>query len=304
MEYSNDLVKKAYKKLKCSVYFDKTQLLLRQQIVEFEDGDIDAKLDKIYSALTNSKKWKQLQGEILDSISVKVFPKSIVGTRNKKNASEGSHDDRRSVSLLTNREPEEIQIDKLQSFINMRVEGHILGVLWLLAIGWKLDKDLYENSYGNRLRKLIIRELEKDDGKISYSPYLFEPYFQQYESWRDSALELAQNSINKNQDVIIVTMDFKRFFYSVDLNEEAFDKIWNETTASEEQNTKDIWAKRLNSFVQQVISRYSECYYDGDKVRNILPIGFLPSNVLGDWCLKRFDKAVSDGWNPLYFGRY
>lgn len=304
MEYSNDLVKKAYKKLKCSVYFDKTQLLLRRQIVEFEDRDIDTKLDRIYYALVNDREWEQMQEEILDSISLRIFPKSIVGTKNNKNDSQGSQDNGKGVSLITNRVPEETEIGKLQYFIDMRVEGHILGVLWLLTIGWKLDKDLYENSYGNRLRKLIIRELEKDNSKISYSPYLFEPYFQQYENWRDSALELAQNSINKNQDVIVFTMDLKRFFYSVDLDKEAFDKIWNETAASEEQNTEDIYAKRLNSFVQKVISRYSECYYHGDKVRNILPIGFLPSGVLGNWCLKRFDKAVSDGWNPLYFGRY
>lgn len=93
----------------------------------------------------------------------------------------------------------------------MDVEGHILGVLWLLTIGWKLDRSLYDKSYGNRLRKLVIQELEEENN-ISYSPYLFEPYFQQYESWRDAALEFAQNSINKDQDVVVFTMDFESFF--------------------------------------------------------------------------------------------
>lgn len=30
--------------LQCSVYFDKTQLILRDRIIEFEDGGIDGKL--------------------------------------------------------------------------------------------------------------------------------------------------------------------------------------------------------------------------------------------------------------------
>lgn len=35
-----------------------------------------------------------------------------------------------------------------------------------------------------------------------------------------------------------------------------------------------------------------------------MPIGFLPSNVLGNWFLNSFDNAIVDGWNPIYFGRY
>lgn len=41
MEYTEELVRKAYKKLKCSIYFDKTQLLLRQQLVEYENGSVN-----------------------------------------------------------------------------------------------------------------------------------------------------------------------------------------------------------------------------------------------------------------------
>lgn len=326
MEYSEDLVRKAYKKLKCSVYFDKTQLLLRQQIVEFEDSKIDEKLDEIYDALVNGgEKWDTLQERILKGISFKAFPKSLVAPKKKENRNE-SEERQEGVVLVTNRVPEETKIEKLQYFISMDVEGHILGVLWLLAIGWRLDRSLYENSYGNRLRKLVIQELEEENN-ISYSPYLFEPYFQQYEGWRDTALEYAQNSINKNQDVIVFTMDFERFFYNVDLNENAFQEILedagllkeqeetgetdNQDTDSEESSSHGLGnegisdqEKRLNSFVQEVIFNFSGLFADRFQGRKFLPIGFLPSNVLANWCLKRFDKAVSDGWNPLYFGRY
>ena len=312
MKCSEDLVKKAYKKLKCSVYFDKTQLLLRQQIVEFETASINEKINKIYSALTGGDdEWKQFQDTILNGISFKTFPKSLVPAHPR--VTEGNAAQPPKAVLITNSVPETTNIEKVQYFINMSVEGHVLGVLWLLAIGWKLDKDLYDKAYGNRLRKLIIRELEENNN-ISYSPYLFEPYFQQYESWRDSALELAQNSISKDQDVVVFTMDFHRFFYSVDLNENAFDRIKKDTCLSEEREAGDTeetgnynvkkWEERLNLFVQKVIEQYSTLFNNEFDGRKILPIGFLPSNVLGNWCLQRFDKAVADGWNPLYYGRY
>ncbi|MDE6750856.1 MAG: hypothetical protein K2K21_17590 [Lachnospiraceae bacterium] len=326
MEYSEDLVKKAYKKLKCSVYFDKTLLLLRQQIVEFEDRKIDEKLSKICDALINGgEKWDTLQKNILKSISYRAFPKSLV-TSKSKDSQNGFGERQEGVLLVTNHVPEEIEIDRLQYFISMDVEGHILGVLWLLTIGWRLDRSSYEKSYGNRLRKLVIQEL-KEENNISYSPYLFEPYFQQYESWRDSALEFAQNSINKDQDVVVFTMDFESFFYNVDLSEEAFKKILEEvdkskaldektvdvdnkntigegTQSGDTKNKSVIFEERLNSFVKEVIFKFSGLFSDKYQGRKFLPIGFLPSNVLANWCLKYFDKAVSNGWNPLYFGRY
>lgn len=297
------LVEKAYKKLKCSVYFDKTQLLLRQQILEFENEELDEKLKKIGSALKSDSEWKKLENEILNSISFKEFPKNLAALKRNDDEKEEN-----TAAFVTNYVPEETKVKKIQYFINMNVEGHVLGILWLLSIGWKLDKELYDKAYGNRMRKLIISELEERQD-VSFSPYLFEPYFQQYESWRDSALELAQNSINRDQDVIVFTMDFERYFYSVDANKKVFDSIMEilekeDKTLDSREVSRDAYARKLNSFVQKVIERYSSLFGEEFGGRKILPIGFLPSNVLGNWCLHKFDKAVCDGWNPLYYGRY
>ena len=30
----------------------------------------------------------------------------------------------------------------------------------------------------------------------------------------------------------------------------------------------------------------------------------MPSNVLANECLHKFDNAILDGWNPIYYGRY
>jgi hypothetical protein len=53
-----------------------------------------------------------------------------------------------------------------------------------------------------------------------------------------------------------------------------------------------------------VIDQYALLFDSSFEGRRILPIGFLPSNVIGNWCLNRFDNAIVDGWNPVYYGRY
>lgn len=38
--------------------------------------------------------------------------------------------------------------------------------------------------------------------------------------------------------------------------------------------------------------------------RCILPIGFAPSNIIANYALSKFDKAIVNELNPLYYGRY
>ena len=102
----------------------------------------------------------------------------------------------------------------------MPVEGHILGVVWIMLIGWQLDKE-YTNCYGNRIREKLYNELS---GNVTFSPYLFEPYYQKYESWRDKALDIAQEHL-KRDNVLITTLDFTRFYYSVDISHEFMESL-------------------------------------------------------------------------------
>lgn len=285
----SELIKKAYKKLKSSVYFDKTQLVLRDQIVEFEgdisESDLENHLEKLWDKFATSadKEWNKAESKLLNSIGSLSFPKKLAEDK---------------CSIIMNTVNEITEIKEIQNFFQASVDVHILGVLWLLLIGWQIDKETYEHSYGNRIRKNLINELSK---KPTYSPYLFEPYFEQYESWRDTALKHAEKCIDRQQDVVIITMDFRRFYYSVDFDESSRDTILDDANIEAEDL---ILFRRVNNFIYKVIEKYSANFkneYDG---RNILPIGFLPSNVLANWCLKNFDKAVVDGWNPVYFGRY
>ena len=198
------LIKQSFKKLKSSVFFDKTQLVLRDKLVAYETSpDFENKLSELATKILSlDLDWD----EIINSINVLTFPKKI---------NRGDNDTKNEPKFITNIINKSTEIDDIQCFLDMDVEGYILGVAWLLTVGYKFDNELYEHSYGNRMRKNVINEF----GKATYSPYLFEPYFQQYESWRDTAINFTQKSLNKNQDVVVLMLDFKRFFYQVDITE-------------------------------------------------------------------------------------
>lgn len=291
-----EYVKIAYKKLKASVYFDKTQLPLRDKITTFESrSQIGEKLEQIANALSGTNaEWEQYQEARLKSVRAFVFPKKLK--------------DIGQDMVILNGESTPIEMEAPQYFIDLDVEGHILSVLWVLSVGIALDpggeSGMYEHSYGNRLKKHLISERS---GEITYSPGLFEPYFSQYESWRDKGLEYAQKRLKDEQDALILTLDFKGFFYSVDLQKKDFDGFLKKLDVVEPER----WQKRVNEFVFQVIRAYSEklrgcCAGTRLSVekRNVLPIGFLPSNILANWVLTPFDNAVIERWNPTYYGRY
>ena len=107
-------------------------------------------------------------------------------------------------------------------------------------------------------------------------------YFEQYESWRDKAMTEASKHLSLDQDVVIITMDFRRFYYSVDMDEAAFNKMFNDANI-DEIDDNFTYLKRLNKFVCDVIKTYS-IQFDSDeyKERHVLPIGFLPSNVIAN----------------------
>ena len=288
----------AFKKLKATIFFDKTQLPMRDSLVLYENEMIDDKLFGLEQALFHGIKWEETEQEILDSIGVLIYPKSMKAV-----------DDQ---TAIFNSDSIPIEMDRPQYFIDLSPAGHILGTLWVLEYGVKLDQNagetdgnegMYQHSYGNRLRKNLINP---ETGDYTYAPGLFEPYFSQYESWRDTALEHAEKRLNDKQDALILTLDFKIFFYSVDIQSEWFDHFVSDYDVQEE------WKIRLNRFVFKVIERYSQelrsIHTDSEILslsnRNVLPIGFLPSNILSNVVLTPFDNVVIDKLNPVYYGRY
>lgn len=303
----------AYKKLKNSIFFDKSNVITRNDLVEFEYGDQwENKLKDLAASLTDSAKWESKVKEILEAINIFTLPKTINNITDKE----------KNKVIFNKNYNEKINIKDFQYMIDMPIEGHILGVLWILLIGRYLDEDdkMYKHSYGNRLR----RSMFKKGKKPTYYPGMFEPYFSQYTAWRDNGIDIAREHLDKGDDIIILTMDLQRYYYSVNYQQDEFDnmlQVLKGENDDEESEETDVLT-RIHNFVFNVIRSYScklrsECNDEGlwitdnsiqqnseEHANNVLPIGFLPSCILANYRLNVLDKQINSRWNPLYYGRY
>ena len=78
MSIDGKLFKIAYKKLKSSVYYDKTQAILRYELVNCEAGieDIEKYLDKFAESFADADKRNLLTKEILSTITYRAFQRN------------------------------------------------------------------------------------------------------------------------------------------------------------------------------------------------------------------------------------
>lgn len=245
------LFQKAYKKLKSDAYYDKTKVILKKDIVEFENEEkLDMRLFDIQNHLINTDNdvWEEYINEkILNGIKCIILPKKI-----KRNREENS-------GIISNIESESksINVNEYQSFMQLPVIGHILSVVWVLTIGAAIDEGVI-HCYGNRLREELHTSYDycKFKRRITFSPYLFKPYYLQYENWQDSALKIAEQHIKNHDDILIFTLDFHRFYYGLDVDNNFEKYVLEESGLSEDDkdDTDEQKAlKRLNTLIFKII---------------------------------------------------
>ena len=277
-------IEDAYRKLKGSVYLDKTVPFLRMRIVDYERGEVDKKIEYIYEVLHDEVKWEIFKTNILETIRVLTFPKKIEVKNDNVIEDE--------PIVISNISGSDVIIEKYNNFIDMCVEGHIIGILWILTIGYKMDNDLYQNCYGNRLNDNLVF----DNQKTTASPSLFKPYFNQYENWRNKGLKWAESVVNNQKKSVIITMlDLTRYYYNIEITEQVFRNM----TDMFYDNKNEV-LNRLNYCVYDVIRTYSKLC--GCKNEYMLPIGFLPSSIISNYYLKNIDVklAKSEGGSILW----
>ena len=119
-----DYIRMAYKKLKASVYFDKTQLVLLNKIVNFEAAGVEDALTKLEAKLTGKKEiWNSCESGILSKVGTLVYPKELHDCSKE----DEDHGDKEEY-VIFNMDNEPIKLERAQYFIDLPVEGHILAV--------------------------------------------------------------------------------------------------------------------------------------------------------------------------------
>ncbi|HUN01340.1 MAG TPA: hypothetical protein PLS00_00685 [Niabella sp.] len=252
---------------------------------------------KVFTAALNTFHDKPKYFEnFLSKIKAKFLPKNI-------------KDDKKESKIITNkRTADKYVIERSSVFIDAPIEIHLISVLWILKKGVDLDRELFEGSLGNRL----ILNKEKD--KVVQGSGLFKPYPKQYQKWRDDAVKAAKEQLGKKEDVLIVNLDIRDFFYSVRMPKE--DIIGRRSSVKRKKpNSLDnlyyIFGKIHEVFTEQ-ISYYKTPYDfkneitddDNNIEKYILPIGLLSSFVIANNYLKEFDKRIIKHSRPVYYGRY
>ncbi|SMO65103.1 reverse transcriptase domain-containing protein [Gracilimonas mengyeensis] len=285
MENEEALIKQAIKKLKNQVYYDKsnTNLHLRNQLVTYLYQHGKKRLEKSVLGLLEGKKSLK---PYLKNISYVVIPKRI-----KKSEPNGQ--------FITNFKAEKkTTIKDINLIIDAPLEIHLLSILWLIRIGYKIDKDLPESCYGNRLL------LNEEGSGIVSGRGLLEPYYRQYQKWRDKGIEEVKKELERGHNATFVNLDISSYYYNVrlkwqDLEEFVGDNELDKLLQEMMFRVHQVYTKNVLINVPQKSnsSRYAE-----NEV--ILPIGLFSSYILANNYLKSFDDDVANLVSTSYYGRY
>lgn len=305
MKLDIDTIKSAYLSLKSYAYQDNLNLFLKQRVAAFESTDSDTSFQKILSVL-NSKEpveTSDFKGW-LEEISYYLLPKSVSKAEDIK---QNQHNKTNGLFISNITSSTEYQVEKVNYFINAPVELHVIEMLWCTVVGSVMDSRLSDDCYGNRLKNFPTSN-DTGDKPSYYTRDIFKRYVDQYNQWRDQAIEIASNLANKEEDVALLSLDLKSYFYHVDFDFSlVFDFI---------QNNKDCFIDlKLANLLTKILKNIHEKYnYITHKSATLthpdcqdkywLPIGMASSAIIANWYLSDFDLDISNKVRPSYYGRY
>ncbi|WP_313384568.1 reverse transcriptase domain-containing protein [Chishuiella sp.] len=306
---NRDQVFSAYKKLKHYYYYDNSSILIKKRIAVFENetfkdsdniSDLKNKLyDKVkeyFNSITSS--------ELLSNEDIKItlLPKKI-------------SDDKLNINTNNFKAKDQINVDRLNIYIDAPIEVHILSLLWLMYVARFLENEISDNSYANKL------DLNIDlNDQLPYENFkIYKPYFVQYQLWRDEAIKKAETLLDEKKNVTILSLDIKDYYHNIvldlsDLNdviELKIEKYFENTVIKENKVEKfiesGIYLNNLLSNIHQIYYKKAEKYLSNNKEeisKHPLPIGLISSGFLANYYLKDFDKKILQEVNPAFYGRY
>ena len=149
-------LKGAYRKYKNHIYYDNYSSIQRFNLAEFEfknfgknfsekfnDNDFHENFDNFFLDFAEKlcDDFDSISDKIINEINVISIPKHFIDENNDNN-------------IISNFNIMNKKLNKVHYFIDLPVEGHILGVLWIIRCGFLLDDKLYSHCYGNRLNEM------------------------------------------------------------------------------------------------------------------------------------------------------
>lgn len=173
-------LKGAYRKYKNHIYYDNYSSIQRFNLSEFEfknfgknfseqfnDNDFHVNFDNFFFDFAEKlcDDFDGIIDKIINEINVISIPKHFIEENNDNN-------------IISNFNIINKKLNKVHYFIDLPVEGHILGVLWIIRCGFLLDDKLYSHSYGNRLNETFLEKI-KNNQHDDFSPFLIDEKYQE-----------------------------------------------------------------------------------------------------------------------------
>ncbi|POE37843.1 reverse transcriptase domain-containing protein [Pectobacterium odoriferum] len=307
MKIDTTHVKDAYIYLKGYAYHENLNLFLKQHIAEFELNN--ANLNIVFKILRDSingenpHRNKEFKTWLKD-IGYHLLPKLV---ERKEDYSQNENGNKNGLFISNVRDSEKYQVSKVNYFIKAPVEIHIIEILWCLFAGPALENVIGNDSYGNRMHPSALKYSTNTNGKKGQE--VFKRYIDQYNQWRDQAIEVATDIAKNGDDVALLSLDLKSYFYHVDLD---FEKISDEIKSHyKDDDSQAEIALKLNQLLEEIYSRYQRVISEKIKQTHIkckgkkcLPIGLVSSAIIANWYLTAFDNTIGNDVRPAYYGRY
>ena len=275
-------IRAAYKKTKSYVFYDKNLYHIRDAIAELESEGTDRleqMLDQLEITIGN--------GEYIEKFDVDVIatPKKVtaLSKKTRDRAPITDNESINAINILSNL-PNDYEVSEIQYYIDLPLRWFVLGTLWVMRVGSKLDESLPDCNYGNRV---------KPNTSNSWSPYLFKSYPHQYSQWQDGAIKQVEKCLEDSRSCVFISTDLSKFYYNVNYIDLKYD-VESRIECLEPMD------QYLTDAVFRIIDEYNQLFCE----KKNLPIGFPPSNVLANIYMSGFDRMIITKLTPNYYGRY
>ena len=188
LDKNKEMLLGSYKKLKSYYHYNKNFVFMKKKIVELEADEkhMLKVLENLAQLLENpdTETNTQLIDDWLNKISFYVMPKSLTSKSVKNEL------------FIAAESNEEKEVNKVNFFIDMPIELHLLETLWTVLIGKLVfeKKLISAKSYGNAIDDYVLYNKQENFlDSINFSKNkLFKIYFPQYCNWKNDAIDTVE----------------------------------------------------------------------------------------------------------------
>ena len=295
----------AYRKAKADCFFENT-FPTAIKFAEYEQ-DLLTNLEILLARLKSDAGFES-NNDLLGDF--RLLPKKL-STDKKPDSTENGHvhfsDPERAVESLFknyNITPE------FRIVGDFPVDSHVISALWINMVGHKFDAKLDKCCYGARLKRIRNDELfSADEDKLFHISSIgsFVPYFQPYQKWRSDGLNAIRDELEKDRDIIAVSLDLKSYYHFIDptaLAGEALLKSLNLELKEPEIEFTNQLARFLNNWAEGASTFGKSVGGKRASISGGLVIGLTCSRILSNALLHKWDRLILEKLSPIHYGRY